>query len=160
MSCKLTSSSDVAATVTRFPLSVFIYANPDFTYSIMPIVVWSTIETTVGITCACLPLLRPVLLVIIPQSIQKLFPSSGQDGKSKSGHRARPLHPSYRQVMTPSGADSTNDPAHNNRLALELMIPGQPDKPSAVTVSPHNTGPELQVRIQHDHSGPSEDCRV
>ena len=135
---ELTSSSDVAATVTRLPASVFTFTNPDFTYSILPIATWSTIEITVGITCACLPLLRPVLLLVIPQSIQKLCSGSGQDRKPRSGHRAWPFRPSHEPVVTPLRIDSMNDPAHNNRLALELVIPGQPDEPLPTFVTPRD----------------------
>jgi len=64
----------------------------DATYSLVDTYIWSSIETNVGVICACLPTLRPLFM--------KLFPKGGFDNRAVT---APPLGYEY-------GTDSHRSP--------------------------------------------------
>lgn len=60
----------------RIPLSTA----GDATYNFREIIVWSIVEVNIGLTCACLPSLKPALTMI---GLNKLFQSAGGSKPSK-----------------------------------------------------------------------------
>lgn len=54
-----------------------------FTGSVIPLGIWINIESSIGIVCICLPGMRPLLRVMIPESLRSFFCRS-QDGSKDS----------------------------------------------------------------------------
>ncbi|KAG9235563.1 hypothetical protein BJ875DRAFT_458794 [Amylocarpus encephaloides] len=64
---------DCAAAITRLVTSMLVLGNRDVTWDYVPGFIWSIIEPSVGIMCACLPTIRVILLLIIPESWRSVF---------------------------------------------------------------------------------------
>ena len=60
---RLMPCSVVFASAYRFSV-LFSYSNADPTYTLAPTVGWTSIEMSAGIVSACLPTLRPVMLLV------------------------------------------------------------------------------------------------
>ncbi|KAI0183597.1 hypothetical protein EV127DRAFT_474986 [Xylaria flabelliformis] len=57
----LTTAASIARTTIQYGVArEFETQNPDITYYLCPIVYWPLIESALGITAACLPMLRPI----------------------------------------------------------------------------------------------------
>lgn len=55
-------------------LQIPIGTSGDVTYNFREIIIWSIVEINIGLTCACLPSLKPVLSML---GLNKLFSSNG-----------------------------------------------------------------------------------
>lgn len=77
-----TSCSVCIVSILRLQSLVAISNSSDQTYDNPPAATWSSVETNVGIICACLPLLRPLLAKYFPRA----FPSR---------HRSQYSRPNY-----------------------------------------------------------------
>jgi len=65
---------DISVSIIRFVLILQLdYSNPDFTWYLNSSVIWTSVEINVGIICACLPSIRPILNFLRTGT---LFPSS------------------------------------------------------------------------------------
>lgn len=63
-------SSVCVASGVRIHYLTFLEGNPDITWTLSDVSVWSTVEPCIGIICACLPVLQPFL-----RSVVKKLPS-------------------------------------------------------------------------------------
>lgn len=75
MVSRLTSSSVTICTLIR--VDSLSHLGSDITYSGTNSVLWSCIEANVGIICACLPLMRPLITWIFPWFAQKTSRDAG-----------------------------------------------------------------------------------
>jgi hypothetical protein len=79
--------------------------SPDQTYDNPPAATWSSVETNVGIICACLPLLRPLLAKYFP----KAFPSR---------HRSQYSRPNYPAAYGSKGGSKILRSKHEYALDI------------------------------------------
>ncbi|KZF23478.1 hypothetical protein L228DRAFT_238042 [Xylona heveae TC161] len=68
------------AGIVRLHFLSQMYVTPDFTWNMAQSFIWSCVEPCIGIVCACLPTLRPLLRTLFP----RLF-SRASGGKGSSG---------------------------------------------------------------------------
>lgn len=64
----------------------------DITYSVVDALIWSMLEPTLGVTLACVPLMRPLFSKIFPDpTARSKKPSKGYGSSGNSGgHRSKP----------------------------------------------------------------------
>jgi hypothetical protein len=110
---------------------VAISNSSDPTYDNPPAATWSSVETNVGIICSCLPLLRPLVLRWLPDSLssykrsvkskEKLYAmmSSGKGGKHASSQIEYNLAalPARKHTHGVSG-----DPALDIHVVTEVQV--------------------------------------
>jgi hypothetical protein len=92
----LTLCSVCLVSILRLQSLVAISNSSDPTYDNPPAATWSSVETNVGIICSCLPLLRPLVLRWLPDSLSSCKRSVKSKEKlyammssSKGGKHAR-----------------------------------------------------------------------
>ncbi|KFZ17859.1 hypothetical protein V501_01515 [Pseudogymnoascus sp. VKM F-4519 (FW-2642)] len=73
----------------------------DFAYLVSPALMWSAVEINVGIICACIPTLRPLVKRVVPWLIEQVG-SHSSDGVSK------PKSKSWPENQTLDVQDTTN----------------------------------------------------
>ena len=105
----------------------------DISYTVVSVAVWVAVETNVGIVCACLPTMRPLLkhgisALSFPKlrSMKKAFYRG-----SRSGEQARPLekgslsgsttlaHSEWEDTTIPFGSFRSKDDQRSSRLTAE-----------------------------------------
>ncbi|MCJ1244556.1 hypothetical protein MMC30_001754 [Trapelia coarctata] len=61
----------------------------DFSWSLIPIGNWTIVEANIGILCACLPSMRPLLQLVIHGSVSTFTGSKSSNAASKSANSSR-----------------------------------------------------------------------
>lgn len=105
--------------ILRLQSLVAISNSTDQTFDNPPAATWSSVETNVGIICACLPLLRPLLAKYLPRAFTSRhrsqysrhnYPATyGSKGGSKGGSKALRTKESYALNVTKRSNDSHED---------------------------------------------------
>lgn len=134
----------------------------DFAYLVSPALMWSAVEINVGIVCACIPTLRPLVRRVVPWLVERVG-SHSSDGSSRSkpttpkNHRSdvqnttegswgamapaeeRPIRPDARDsdiqmdiLSHPRTEDSAHPRTENNVAARKKTLP--PVQPSGTAV--------------------------
>jgi len=68
-----------AATLIRLLNAILDLNDPDATWAFTNAMIWTTIEVSIGVICACLPVLRPLISALLPTKFrQKMFGSSAR----------------------------------------------------------------------------------
>ncbi|USP81674.1 hypothetical protein yc1106_08948 [Curvularia clavata] len=101
--------------ILRLQSLVAISNSSDQTYDNPPAATWSSVETNVGIICACLPLLRPLLTKYFPRAFPSRHrsnysrPNYAATFGSKGGSKALRSKQGYALDVTKRSRDSTED---------------------------------------------------
>lgn len=90
---------------------------------------WTIVEENVGIICACLPMFRPFLSIVMP----RLFPKRGHNvssgsaklssGSSRRGGWTPPVHTHSKNIQLTSVVKGNNS-------SEEMIVGGMPDSPA------------------------------
>lgn len=73
----------------------------DITYQMSQVFIWSLVEVSIGLVCACLPSLRPAVRLL---GLGRLFPSSSAMAQD-----------AYVQQQTPQGSTRATDRSHTSK---------------------------------------------
>lgn len=87
----------------------------DPTWGFIKVAILSTIEVSVGVCCACMPVIYPLLRVIAGR---KVAPSTESSAALKAGYRREPLRPQHKFSQLEEGSVknyTSNDKLGNNR---------------------------------------------
>jgi hypothetical protein len=95
-------------------------SDQDRTYSLRDIILWSIVEINIGLTCACLPSMRPLLrllnparLLSTPRNVRKIPESSSlEQPPSKRSARSLPRSPLsvlFSNIVNTTTTDSQED---------------------------------------------------
>lgn len=101
--------------ILRLRSLVAISNSSDQTYDNPPAATWSSVETNVGIICACLPLLRPLLTKYLPRAFpsrhrsQYSRPNRATTYGSRGGSKALRTKDDYVLDVTKRSRDSDED---------------------------------------------------
>ena len=112
---ELTICSDIAAAIARLVLAMFILNSVDITWDYQPGLMWSTIEPSVGIMCCCLPLIRVVVIAVIPESL-RTSSSRSSGGNSKMNNASWPRTATYNDIH---GSRGTRNTASSSNIAIQ-----------------------------------------
>lgn len=85
----ITNNSASSATIVRFPYIHYLTDIDDFLYSNADVAIWSTVETGVGITAACVATLRPLLRTFFGGGSS----ARGNGTSARQWHRTGSGHP-------------------------------------------------------------------
>ena len=110
----------------------------DLTYDNATAVTWSTVEFNVGIMCACIPTLRPLIKTVFPQLI-----STTRGGTTSSN----PFPPSSQSRAYYQRNDSTFE---LSRTAVGEM--NAPDENSSGKISFDTATKEAGIHVKHEWS--------
>ncbi|KAL8821621.1 MAG: hypothetical protein Q9223_000364 [Gallowayella weberi] len=80
----------IGVSIARFTFIINLdLASPDITWNFVNVQIWTGVESHVGIICACLPSLRPLLNLVLFGSIDRSQRRISPDGKSSGGPSTR-----------------------------------------------------------------------
>ncbi|KAH7135987.1 hypothetical protein B0J11DRAFT_425457 [Dendryphion nanum] len=125
----------------------------DPTYDNPSAATWSSLETSIGIICSCLPCLRPLMVIWLP----KIFPKSARSGpgtpfynrNSYGNHlSATETQPSPIEVKNSRSSDDREGP--NNRIQIVTEVHMQVDKDNARYLGTRGT--EMSHRAERHSS--------
>ena len=77
----------------------------DPTWNFIQVAILSTIEVSVGVCCACMPVIYPLLRVLVGR---KITPSSQASAGLEAGHRKEPLRPRHKFSQLNEGSYATH----------------------------------------------------
>lgn len=154
--------TEVSPTVSSNPAATF-GDQPEFAWNASLSLMWSAVEVNIGVTCACIPTLKPLIIRILPAM---LFDpdgtrrgSDGLDTKSRSqtspGEEIPTRPPPVRRVSLEGGVGST---PNGHRAAIEsstlnfLTTPDMTTLPSA----PPLTRPEPMMTNETSYTSGTE----
>jgi hypothetical protein len=136
----------LAATSLDTLASVYLTTSLEFSYNASLALLWSTVEVNVGIICACIPTLRPLIKSLIPDTVLNRASNS-------SGDRAPPC-----------SARWTSPDSHNHN---ELHQPNSATGPAAAAVDLESVcavqlaeNQEQQIRVIDRITTPDVDPRM
>ena len=89
----------------------------DFAYLVSPALMWSAVEINVGIICACIPTLRPLVKRVVPWLIERVG-SHSSDGlpKSKSKSKSWPENQTLDVQITTNGSWGVTAPTEDRPI--------------------------------------------
>ncbi|KAL8872930.1 MAG: hypothetical protein Q9174_001533 [Haloplaca sp. 1 TL-2023] len=83
----------IGVSIARFTFIINLdLVSPDITWNFVNVQIWTGVEAHVGIICACLPSLRPLLNLVLFGSIDRSHRSSPSGRKTSGGLVNRPQH--------------------------------------------------------------------
>jgi hypothetical protein len=65
--------------------------DPDFTWAMNGTVIWTSLEVSLGVICACLPTMRPLLRFVMPKAMASQYPSN-KASRSMPGYSQKGFH--------------------------------------------------------------------
>lgn len=92
-----------AASFIRLFTSLFILTDPDTTYAFYPGYIWSVVEPSVGIICACLLTMNVLLKRIFSKTLFSRYFSSNSNDRGPASAQSFPS--SYKRRAWPKSAD-------------------------------------------------------
>lgn len=90
--------------------------SPEFAWNASLSLMWSAVEVNVGMICACIPTLKPLILKILPTV---LFDPDGTHDSSLS------TYATDTQDKEPSGSQNATAPAESGEVPESLAVPAQ-----------------------------------
>ncbi|RJE23759.1 hypothetical protein PHISCL_03899 [Aspergillus sclerotialis] len=144
------------ASIVRIYYMTFLNTDPDITWIMGDVFVWSTIEPAMGILCACLPTLNPILQLVAKSvfgtAASRIFGSSyraSSKGHQLSGRQSK--RHSFQQLREGNENMTTNVKGHSDdEVALTSM--------EANSESNYKHDTPFAIRVKHDFAW-SEDHR-
>lgn len=91
----------------------------NFAYLVSPALMWSAVEINIGIVCACIPTLRPLVRKVVPWLIGRVGTHSS-DGSSRLASTSE--HPTSDVQNSTSGSEAVTSPIKDRPIH-----PGAPD---------------------------------
>ena len=148
--------SATVASVVRIYFMTFLKTDPDITWIMGDVFVWSTIEPAMGILCACLPTLNPILQMIARSvfgtAAARLFGSSFRT--SSKGHQLSGMNSkrhSFQQLREGSENLTTKVKGHSDDEVALTSLEANGD-------SNYKQDAPYSIRVKHDFAW-SEDHR-
>ncbi|KAI0868489.1 fucose permease [Hypoxylon argillaceum] len=92
--------------------------SPEFAWNASLALLWSAVEVNIGITCACIPTLKPLIIRILPAML--IDPDGSTRRASDTADRTPTLQSSYGHESITTARNATQD---------ELSIPAQTHEP-------------------------------
>lgn len=126
---------------THFPL----LSNPDFTYELSPIIIWSAAEASATIMAACVPSLR-VLARTARSNVQDKFSRRGRRGYTSYGSRTYTNKASV-QASTGDASLASTRPELRSRLSFERWALGGGERGKETTVSSNVIHVDSVIRL-------------
>ncbi|KFY76548.1 hypothetical protein V499_03839 [Pseudogymnoascus sp. VKM F-103] len=87
----------------------------DFAYLVSPALMWSAVEINVGIICACIPTLRPLVKRVVPWLIEQVG-SHSSDGLSKPKPKPWPENQTLDVQVTTNGSWGVTAPTEDRPI--------------------------------------------
>ena len=84
-------SACAAGLVRCILVSQLLSGSADISYDFVNTAIWSSVEPSVAIITACLPILRPVFRYLMPEALMWSSARDGHYGNSSSGYLSRRL---------------------------------------------------------------------
>lgn len=148
--------SATVASIVRIYYVTFLNTDPDVTWIMGHVFVWSTIEPAMAILCACLPTLNPILQLIAKTmfgtAAARIFGSSYR--ASSKGHQLSGMQSkrhSFQQLRDGNENMTTNIKGHSDdEVALTSMEPNRDLN--------YKQDAPFAIRVKHDFAW-SEDHR-
>ncbi|KAF4633613.1 hypothetical protein G7Y89_g4507 [Cudoniella acicularis] len=110
---------DCAAATTRLITSMLSLDSKDPTFDFQPGFIWSIIEPSVGIMCACLPTVRVIIVAVVPKSWRKAFAFTSRTTKpQETENTAWPRSATYNEIHGKKKVMETD--SQGSEVALEL----------------------------------------
>ena len=107
----------------------------DITYSVVDALIWSMLEPALGLTLACLPLMRPLFSLVFPETKSKV---TGNSGSGFSFNQSKTDAKKFRKLDDDEYALRTiSDPAGNDSFASHI-------------VSEHRRSPSTGIRVKSE----------
>ncbi|EPE10602.1 l-fucose permease [Ophiostoma piceae UAMH 11346] len=128
----------------------------DFSWNASLSFMWSAVEVNIGITCACIPTLKPLIIKILPAMLVdpdgSSFSSSrardpvSSDAASRLSDRFQSLHPAHKHVAAPPGARLDMSPIGEDTVANGVRRSGAMGSDSFHDANVESTGSASRLR--------------
>ncbi|MCJ1479222.1 hypothetical protein MMC13_007907 [Lambiella insularis] len=82
-----------AASLVRLLNAILDLNDPDTTWAFVNAMIWTTIEPSVGVICACLPVMRPLVSALLPTKLRHRFFGHSSAGTNNDTNNSRSRWP-------------------------------------------------------------------
>lgn len=110
------------------------FHNTDPTWDMIPVMIWSTIESTVGVVCCCLPVLAPLVKLCFGRRAEP-NPGVSKERSSASVRRSRPYDRNGIRFEDRETEDLVH-PGESNSMRLHTSVDSGVDNGSALELGP------------------------